>query len=317
MSLLYRVAEKVINQPLMILPEKLTVVALVLEGRLKIDASDFRELADAKSLQPIGSRYVGEHQPVDPDNPKAGTKPYRMAGGAAIVPVMGSLVNRGGFLDAMSGITSYEKIKFQIRRAAADDAASAILLHIDSGGGEAIGAFGAADAVRAAASRKPVYAVTDGMCCSAAYAIASGASRIIAGRDSLVGSIGTALLHMDHSKLLADVGIKPTLFVTGKRKQQGHPFFELTDAVKGDLRDYVERVNANFIVTVANHRNIAAEAIVAQQAGVFVGVEAKAAGLVDEIADLGDVVADLQRKYPAPPRVKQQPPRAERWVERL
>src|SRR5262245_45675164 len=201
-ALLARIADLVINAPLLILPEKLAVIALVLEGRIGIDAGDLRALADAKSLEPHGSRYVGERRLNDPAEPKSGFKPYRMAGGAAIVPVIGSLVNRGGFLDALSGITSYEPLRVQIRSAMADKDVSAILLDIDSGGGEAIGAFETGDAVRAASRVKPVTAIANGLCCSAAYAIASGASRIIATRSSLTGSIGTALLHLDRSAQL-------------------------------------------------------------------------------------------------------------------
>src|SRR6188474_2405478 len=111
------IAERVINQPLMILPEKLAIIALVLEGRIKIDASEFRtdpEDEEAKFIQaevtrPSASRFIGERRLNNPADPKSGFKPYRMTSqGAAIVPVLGSLVNRGSFMDSLSGITSYE-----------------------------------------------------------------------------------------------------------------------------------------------------------------------------------------------------------------
>ena len=272
-NFLAHVAELVINQPLMILPEKLAVIASVLEGRINIDASEFKELAagsEEDRPKPHGSRYVGDFAPADPSNPRAGRKPYRTTEeGVAIVPVHGSLVNRGGFLDAMSGITSYEKIKYQIDAAARDGDVKSILLDIDSGGGEAIGAFEAGDAVRLATASKQVVAVANGLCCSAAYAIASGASRIVSSKSSVVGSIGTALLHLDRSKQLADAGIKPTLFVTGKRKGDGSPFFELSDEVKGELRSYINRVNSNFLNLVSSHRGVSAEQLLALEAGVF------------------------------------------------
>jgi len=298
---LAQIADRVINQPLMILPEKLALIASILEGRINIDASGmFAEDATLKDLvgeeinKPMGSRYVGDFAPIDPNNPRAGRKSYRTTQeGVAIIPVHGSLVNRGGFLDAMSGMTSYEKLKHQLNAAAADKDVASILLDIDSPGGEAIGAFETGDAVRKATLSKPVIASANGLCCSAAYAIASGASRIVASKSSLVGSIGTVMLHLDRSKQLADAGIKPTLFTTGKRKADGNPFFELSDEVKGELRSYVQRVNANFIQAVVDHRGITAEAVLALEAGVFIGAEAIAHGLVDEVGSFETALSDL------------------------
>lgn len=304
-TFLAHIADRALNQPLLILPEKLAVIAAILEQRIEIDATSLRaehdgtlEVAVGDKViavpAPQGSRYVGEFLPKDPNNPKAGYKPYRMTEqGVAIVPVHGSLVNRGGFLDALSGITSYEKLQHQLSSATADDDVSSILLDIDSGGGEAIGAFETGDAVRQAAQSKPVYAVANGLCCSAAYAIASGATRIITSRSSLTGSIGTALLHLDRSKQLQDAGIKPTLFTTGKRKGDGSPFFELSDDVKAELRSYVHRVNQNFLNLVASHRGVSAEKLLALEAGVFIGAEALQHGLVDEVGSFEGVLSNL------------------------
>ncbi len=169
-----------------------------------------------------------------------------------------------------------------------------------------IGAFEAGDAVRLAAASKPVHAVANGLCCSAAYAIASGATRIVTSRSSVVGSIGTALLHLDRSKQLADAGIKPTLFTTGRRKGDGSPFFELSEEVSGALRSYVQRVNQNFLDLVAGHRGVTADALLALEADVFIGAEAIAHGLVDEVGSFEDVVIEQARKYPvrSPPAPK-------------
>jgi ClpP class serine protease len=85
--------------------------------------------------------------------------PYkRTSDGIGIVTVTGSLINRGAWVGSSSGETSYEGIKFQVASAAADPKVRSILLDIESPGGEAVGAFEAADAIRAAAKLKPVTA---------------------------------------------------------------------------------------------------------------------------------------------------------------
>jgi capsid assembly protease len=309
------IAERVINQPLMILPEKLAILSMVLEGRINIDASDFKEAEtkfvvgeiefDLAGARPEASRFVGERVLKDPSNPKAGYKPFRQAGSTAIIPVHGSLVNRGGFLDSLSGVTSYESLKHSINAAKSDAEIANTLLHIDSGGGEAIGAFETGDTVAQHAKSKPIFAVADGLCCSAAYAIGSGATRVISSRSSLTGSIGTAMLHIDRSKMLADMGIKPTLFVTGKRKGDGSPFFELSDEVKGELRSYINRVNQNFLDLVSSNRGgrgVTNEKLLAMEAGVFIGAEAIAHGLVDEVGTFEGALSELQSRNHPPPK---------------
>ena len=166
-------AARVLNTPMMILPEKVAVIASVLESRIGIDAESLQQLAAPAPKMPEGSPYVGEFE-IDPNDPRGGRKPYRTTpNGVAVVPIIGSLVNRSSFFDAISGIASYEKIKYLVAAASADRDVKAIVLDIDSPGGEAIGAFETADQVRQAARVKTVVAAAGGLCCSAAYAVAS------------------------------------------------------------------------------------------------------------------------------------------------
>jgi ClpP class serine protease len=99
-------------------------------------------------------------------------------------------------------MTSYEGLKYQLATAARDASVSSILLDMDSPGGEAVGSFEAADAVRAAAGVKEVVAVVSGMAASAAYAIASAATRIVTTSSGISGSIGVVMLHADYSNKL-------------------------------------------------------------------------------------------------------------------
>ena len=147
MSKLVHIADRVLNRPLMLLPDKLALIAQVLDGRIGIDASEFAEV-EAEHLKnaPEGSRFVGNFQLVDPIDPKS-VKPYRTnEKGVAMLPVLGSLVNRGAWIGARSGMTSYEGLKYQLAVAAADPAVSSIILDTDSPGCEAVGAFEVATA---------------------------------------------------------------------------------------------------------------------------------------------------------------------------
>jgi len=94
-----------------------------------------------------------------------------------------------------------------------------IVLDMDSPGGEAVGAFEAADAVRAAALSKEVVGVVNGMAASAAYAIASAATRIVTTSSGISGSIGVVMLHANYSNKMHQAGIVPTLIL--RRCAQG------------------------------------------------------------------------------------------------
>lgn len=230
MTSLIRIADRVLNRPLMILPDKLSLISSILEGRMGIDAADLKP--DAAIIEMLSGRDASRS--AGRAAAPRGGKPYTITpNGAAIIPVHGSLVNRGAWIGAQSGLTSYEGLSYQINTAAADADVKSIILDLDSPGGEAVGAFEAADLVRRAAGKKPVIAVVNGMAASAAYAIASGATKIVTTSSGLSGSVGVVMLHTDHSRRLHDAGIKPTLIHAGARKIDGK-------------RDFTPRVVANY-----------------------------------------------------------------------
>lgn len=307
MTMLLRIADRVLNRPLLIHPVKVPFVLGVLEGRLPIgDVSDLRRAAEEdlaalpegarqviRGPAPEANRFVGSPIEVD-ETGKRNTLPYNRAGGVAIIDVVGITANRWDFLDAKSGVTSYEMLRYQLGVAMADPRAHVILLDIESPGGEAIGTFEVAEAVRRAAAVKPVVAVVDGMAASAGYAIASGASRIVTGRTGVVGSIGTVLLHVDYSRKLDQQGVTPTFIFEGAKKVDGNPFEPLSDEVRADLQREVRQFYDLFVETVAAGRpGLTADAIRATEAAVYIGQEAVDAGLADSVGTFEEVLAEL------------------------
>lgn len=305
-AFLLRIADRVLDRPLLILPEKLAIVADVLAGRIGIDGirgefaalePDGAELAELSLMRPTGSRFVGE--PIDRDENGKATKylPYRRtASGVAIVTITGSLVNRGAWIGANSGLTSYEGIAHQIESAARDPKSSVIVLDIESPGGEAVGAMETSAMVRKVAREKPVYAMVNGMAASAAYAVAAGATAIFSTESGIAGSIGVVLLHSDHSRRLDREGITPTLIHAGAHKVDGNPFTPLSPAVKADLQAEVNHFYSLFVETVATgRRGMTKDAVRGTEARTFIGRAAKEAGLVDDIGTFSDLVGSLSK----------------------
>jgi signal peptide peptidase SppA len=311
MTMLLRIAERVLNRPLLVHPDKVPIILGVLEGRIPIgDVSELRRCADEhidrmpeaaqlvmRGPLPGASRFVGESIDEDPQTGAKRRLPYkRTKEGVAVITITGSLINRGAWVGSDSGETSYEGIKYQVASAAGDPKVRAILLDIESPGGEAVGAFEAAAAIRAAAAQKPVTAVVNGMAASAAYALASGATRIVTTETGLAGAVGVVMLHADYSRFLDKRGITPTLIFAGAHKVDGNPFEPLSTDVREDLQREVNQFYDLFVATVADgRRGLSPAAIRATEARTFLGAEAIDEGLADSVGTFEEVLADLSR----------------------
>ncbi len=275
MSFLSHLADRVAGRPLLIHPDKIQIILWALQGRIGLEF-------DEPALVPEASRFRGRG---------SNHGPYRVENGAAILPIVGSLVNRGAWVGAYSGLVSYEGIEAQLDAALADDAVSRIVLDIDSPGGEATGMFRLAEKLRAARQRKPVTAYVNDMAASAAYGIAASASRIIVSPSSIVGSIGVVMVHLDRSEEFEQKGQRPTLIFAGAHKVDGHPFAALPDAVRADLQAEVEKFYALFVASVAAGRpSLDETAIRATEARTFLGEEAAELGLADAIGSLEEAL---------------------------
>ncbi|PBC09187.1 S49 family peptidase [Mesorhizobium sp. WSM3859] len=295
MTSLIHIADRVLNRPLLITRDKAEVILSVLAGRIGINA-------------PEASRFEGSSV-VEDENGARRAVPYRVTReGVGIITVTGSLVNRGAWVGASSGLTSYEGIGFQLKSAAADPAVRSVILDMHSPGGEAVGAFETAALVRDLAAKKRTVAVVNGMAASAMYAIASGATEIVTTETGLSGSIGVVLLHADFSRQLDREGITPTLIHAGAHKVDGNPFEPLSDAVREDLQAEVDAFYESFLATVAKGRGnrLTAAAARKTEARTFIGQVAVDAGIADRVGSFESVLADLTS---APGRSTSQPRR--------
>ena len=216
----------------------------------------------------------------------------------AVIPVLGTLVRRSSYLGAASGLTSYHDIEAMAEAAFADPEVRAVLLEIDSSGGEAGGVFDLAQQLRqlAQTSGKPLWAIADEAALSAAYAITAAADRIWLTRTAEVGSIGLVAVHVDESVADAKAGLNYTFLHAGAHKVDGHPHAPLPAPVAADIQADIDQLHEQFIALVAGFRRLTSEVIRATEARVYRGEAALQAGLADQIGTRAEAITALQRQ---------------------
>jgi signal peptide peptidase SppA len=286
--LLPRIAARVFNTPLLVLENTAATIASNLAARL-----------GAIPLQPPSPKASAWGDDAGETEER---KPYEIVDGVAVIPVRGELVNRGSWIDAYSGLTSYERLGALLRTAETDEAVRAIILDVDSPGGEAAGAMETAAVVRSVSSAKTIVAFVNACAASAAYAIAAGASEVVVTPSAIVGSIGVVWLHMDYSEAMKQAGVKPTLLKKGAFKTDGNRMEPLEPDAAARIDAMMDEYYTLFLDSVGAHRPaLGVEGARSTEAGVYVGQSGVDAGLADRTGDLAGVIAALVEKT-EPPR---------------
>lgn len=267
----------VVSAPWAITPEMFEEVQGIYARHCRGEKIDL-ELVEAKAGAPL--KNAREPVQITPE-------------GVAVISIDGVLSKRMNLLSQISGGTSTQIIGQQFDAAMADEAVKAIVLAIDSPGGTVDGTQELANKVFAARGVKPVLAYCDGMMCSAAYWIGSGADAVYISGDTVnVGSIGVIATHTDVSMANAQRGVKVTEITAGKYKGTGSPNRPL-GAGESVMQAQVDHIYSVFLGTVARNLRVDVGTVASDMAEgrVFLGQNAIDAGLVAGVASFPAVIA--------------------------
>lgn len=222
----------------------------------------------------------------------------KVSHGIALIPVMGTLVRRSSYLSSACGMSSYQRIETMVEAAFSDPSVSAVLLDIDSGGGEAGGVFDTARRLRQLSKQhqKPLWAIANEGAMSAAYAIACAADQLFVTSTAEVGSIGVVACHLDQSTADRNDGLAYTYLFAGDRKVDGNPHQPLTNDARVSIQSDIDQLYAQFVQLVASFRGISEPALIDTQANIYRGAHAVALGLADGVATLSEVLHLLQQE---------------------
>jgi len=201
---------------------------------------------------------------------------------------------RGVIADKESA--SADNIVGSLRTAFEDPKVKGVILRINSPGGSPVQAGMMNDEILRlkALYKKPVYAVVEESCASAAYYIAVSADKIFVNKASIVGSIGVLMDGFGFTGLMQKLGVERRLMTAGENKGFLDPFSPQTDRQRAFAQGMLNQIHQQFIGVVKAGRGERLKETPEMVSGLFwSGQQAIELGLADELGSLDYVAREV------------------------
>ena len=206
-----------------------------------------------------------------------------------------ALVNIKGEI-ADGADASAENVVASMRAALEDSGSQALILLINSPGGSPVQAGIISDEIvrLKALHQKPIYAVVEESCASAAYYIAASADKIYVDKASIVGSIGVLMDGFGFTGLMDKLGVERRLMTAGENKGFLDPFSPQTEAQKKHAQTMLNHIHSQFIAVVKKGRGDRLKETPDMFSGLFwTGQQAVELGLADDFGSIDQVARDV------------------------
>ncbi|TFH84697.1 S49 family peptidase, partial [Billgrantia azerbaijanica] len=222
--------------------------------------------------------------------PLDNTRSVSVRDGVAVIPVTGPIFRRANLFTEISGATSTEVLATDIQAALDDPSVRALVLDVDSPGGDATGINELSDLIYQARGQKPLKAYVGGMGASAAYWIASAADEVVVDDTAQLGSVGVVL----NIRTREDRPGEKTYEVVSSNAPNKRPDLE-SEAGRAQLQERVDELAAVFLDKVARHRGLPRDEVNDRfrQGGIATGALAVEAGMADRLGSLESLIAEL------------------------
>lgn len=185
--------------------------------------------------------------------------------------------------------TNTEVLREQLRYAEEDENVKALVLRIDSPGGEVV----ATDEIynrllRFKQVRKiPIVVSMGSTAASGGYYLATAADTIFANPNTLTGSLGVIFNLVNYSEAANKLGIHQYAIKSGRFKDIGSPARPVTAQEQQIFQTLVNESYNKFVDVIVKGRNLSRERVLEIADGrVYSGEQAKRLGLIDQFGDL-------------------------------
>jgi signal peptide peptidase SppA len=212
--------------------------------------------------------------------------------GVAIIPVTGPLFRYANLFTMISGASSYELLARDFSLALENPNIKAILLDIDSPGGEVNGVSELSNMIFEARGKKPIIAYASGDAASGAYWIASAADEIVVSETSALGSIGVVGVYRNKSAKETSGEIEIVSSQSPNKRLD-----PASDSGRARIQSRIDSMADVFIGTIARNRGVDAKIVQDNFGGgdVMIGANAVAVGLADRVGSLERLIAELSK----------------------
>ncbi len=188
--------------------------------------------------------------------------------------------------------TQADEVVEEIEKADAADDAEALLVKLNTPGGQVV----PSDDIRQAVEEfdGPTVAYATDVCASGGYWIASAADEVHARDTSLVGSIGVLGSKVNAVEMAEKLGLSYERFTAGRYKDAGTPLKEMDDEERSYIQGIIDDFYDVFVERVAEGRDLTEEDVRDTEAKVYMGEEAREVGLVDDVGTRDEVEGRLE-----------------------
>lgn len=198
------------------------------------------------------------------------------------------------------GVTMVDDVKLQLEQAALDEKVKAVVLYVDSPGGEVTASdviYNAVKKVRdggfGPTAKKPVVVYMGSVAASGGYYVACGGSYLMANDTTLTGSIGVIMQTLNYRALMGKVGLEAVTFKSGAFKDMFSGAREMAPEEKEYVQKMVMETYGKFLGIVARERKRSEDELRNGVADgrIISGRDAKEAKLIDSIGQVEDAYA--------------------------
>jgi protease IV len=200
------------------------------------------------------------------------------------------------------GDSMVEDMRAALQQARDDSRVKAIVLEIDSPGGEVTAADAIYNAVTKARARKPVVVYMDSLAASGGYYIACGGKFLMANETTITGSIGVIIQTLNYEQLLNKVGLAAVVFKSGKFKDMLNGARPITPEERELVQSFVMKTYDKFLGIVATERNLPADLLrnTIADGRILSGRDALEHKLIDGVGQIDDAFSKAKQLGNAP-----------------
>ncbi len=159
------------------------------------------------------------------------------------------------------GESMVDDLRWQLEQARNDDEVRAVVLEIDSPGGEVTASDMIYHAVAKTRAKKPVVVYMASVAASGGYYVACGGKYLMANETSITGSIGVIIQTLNYQQLFDKIGLASVVFKSGKFKDMLNGARPITEEERAFVQSFVMKTYDKFLGIVAKERNLPAEAL--------------------------------------------------------